>query len=373
MAIGRFEKAKRDFVVTAKANINRAKRGFSPIEPAMSAAVDTVLAGQKHWPYLAAKGGEHLVFSFDDPRLQGIVYKVNYFESLPLLTAWYEGEDAMERKLDLMREEMDQRTAKLNQMRDYFGFNAVPPQRFVIKKLPVTDSLIMALKAERLVQGMDLPKELPVWTCVQRKIKKPEGQTYSLNGYYPESKVKFGRSWSREDIETYDAAHDVLFGGPLSELDQASQEKWVLLEYPELLPLWQAKIGDPVFKKELQQVVKKLIAYTQETGELMELAGAENLVLLKEKAGWQVKLFDALPMKGVSMESLRGITAKLKSGRSLTLQQRYVAMNGLNTLRFINALALIAEVPERMVEPDVMAVPAETWRQEIAKIFVDKA
>lgn len=370
--MGRIEKMFRETKVAAKATFNRAKRGFSPIEPAMAAAVDTALTNQKHWPYLAARGGEHLVFSFDDPRLQGIVYKVSYFESLPILSAWYEGEDAVERKLESMHEEMDQRTAKLKRMREYFGFNAVPPQRFVIKKLPVTHALIMALKAEHLVQGMDLPKELPVWVCVQRKIKKPEGQTYSLNGYYPESKKRLGRSWSKEDIETYDAAHDVLFGGPLSGMDQASQERWVLLEYPELLPLWQAMIGDPALKKELQDVVKKLITYTKETGELMELAGEENAVLLKEKAGWQVKLFDALPTKGLNLERFREVTAKLKSGRSLTMPQRYVAMNGLNTLRFINALALIAEVPERMVEPDVLSVPAETWRQEISKIFKDK-
>lgn len=363
----------REAEVLVKAHRNKAKRGYSKVDPAFETAVDTALKGQKHWPYLLAKGGENLVFSFDDPRLQGIVYKANYFESLPMLSAWYEGEEAIERKIESMREEMDERTAKLNQLRDYFGFNAVPPQRYVIKKLPVTLALIAALKAEHMIQGMDLPKELPVWVCVQRKIKKPEARTFSLNGNYPESKSKLGKKWSQQDIEIYDSAHEVLFGGPLGEADRPTQEKWVLYEYPELLPLWQASIGDPAFKQALQDIVRKLVKYTKETGELLELAGAENMILLKEKEGWNIKFLDALPLKDVNLERLKEVGEKMKDGRSLTLQQRYLAMNGLNTLRYINALALIAEVPERLEEPSISAVPAEAWRKEISKIFADRA
>ncbi|MFA4954281.1 MAG: hypothetical protein WC641_03145 [Patescibacteria group bacterium] len=335
----------------------------SSINPTLYKALWEILP-EKNGATPLAKGGEHLVFEFVDPNKKSkhgnVVYKVNFLDSLDIVDAARRGKSKeVDRIVRSMETAMAAREGKLNEMRKYFGFSAVPVQYAAIKQLPVTPQIIEALKPRTKTEG--LPKELPVWITVQRKVDLPPEDTHSINGYYPEANFKYKKGVHLAQAEEeYDAAHRTLTG-PAQRFSGADRMLCLAI-FPELKDVLVLAEADPSFRSKLEEFVHALIRYTQETGTSLDLAGHENVVITKKGEAWQLKMMDALFAREMRLSHLLPVIEKMRTDQAIDRFDFIYAVNILNTIRIANALAGMLGMPDRISMPGLAEIPAEKWR-----------
>jgi hypothetical protein len=335
----------------------------SSINPTLYKALWEILP-EEHGATPLAKGGEHLVFEFVDPedksKHKNVVYKINFIDSLDVVDAARRGNlKEVDRIVRDMQQAMAKRESKLNEMRKYFGFSAVPVQYAAIKQLPVTPQIIEALKPRTQTGG--LPKELPVWITVQRKVDLPPEDTHSINGYYPEANFKYKKGVHLAQAEEeYDAAHRTLTG-PAQKFSGADR-MLCLAMFPELKEVLVLAEANPAFRSKLEEFVHALIRYSQETGISLDLAGHENIVITKKGEAWQLKMMDALSARDIRLSQLLPVIEKMRTDKAIDRVDFIYAVNILNTIRLANALAGMLGMPDRISLPGLIEIPAEKWR-----------
>lgn len=329
------------------------------------------LMPDEHLPYLMAQGGEHFVFGFDDPKHPDLIYKINVPETLPVVKAQLSGNpERLEKAKEEMKRMINKKREQLAEMRQYFGAEAVPAQQYMVREVPVSKKLVEVLLKDPEGQVEEI-ESVPALVVVQRRVDMPSDWTISLNGFYPES-PKSALAFTKDRVgETIEAGNEILLGGMMSELDRESQLRWVVKMYPELDTVaWRAE-RDPEFKAKLEDLAYRLVEFTQDTNIPLELAGRDNMVMTKGPKGWTVKLMDVLPMDRYSMNDFKRILAKLSVGGKLNGNEAGVALNILNTIRMVNAIALIADIPERFKVIGLERVTTETWCKEFEQLFKD--
>lgn len=320
----------------------------------------------KDLPTPLGKGGEHLVFEFQDRKNNQIVYKVNYRNTLDVISAARKNNTKEVRRIvDHMRSHSAKREHELNKLREYFGFDSVPVQYSKIVELPVTSKIIFELSPREITEG--LPESLPAQVIVQRRVDLPP-DAVSINGYYPEADVKALKGVKRyEAEERLDAAHRILIE-PYSEDLSPVQRKLILDVYPELGEAIKAADKDLAFRQELENFVRNLIHYVTETGKALDLAGHNNVVITKISKKWKLKLLDALLGDDLSLTRLGPMIERLNSGKELSRYDALFAVNLLNTIRVTNALAGLLDMPERIEFGGLAQVPAEKWRENLIHV-----
>jgi hypothetical protein len=320
-------------------------------------------------PHMIASGGEHLVFEFPDARHSDVVLKVNFQQTLPVLQAHRHGEIARKKALENMEEAMVERRSQLRELREYFGHSAVPVTRFQIQDMPVSPDIVEKLHPGWLQEGQEVPSTLPAWVVIQRRLDLQPEKTVSLTGYYLED-PRMPKGEEKEFMENYktiyELGHDILVGKEVEDLSAENQQEIVLRLFPNLKKVAEKNTTDPVFKKKLQDTVRKLIAYTDDTKTALDLAGANNVVLIEGEKGWDLKMPDALPTDEVRTDDISLAAEELEKGEPLT-SHATIVKNALNTVRMINALALVSGIPERLHVPGLETIPAETWRQVLSE------
>lgn len=342
---------------------------------------------ERYDPRIMAKGGEHLVFRFNEPfrrklteaekksgktakeRPRDVVYKINFYDTGPILEAVASGDDIkVKRALDKMRDKIEDKRRSLEDLREYFGFDAVPAQQYLIRDVPVTEAVVAAVRPDLVHRASGLTS-IPAWVEVQRKLDL--GPAVSVNGYYPEAPQSQAREVpdEREYRRIFDAGHDVLTGGPLSEMDRESQLQHVLAMYPDLVKVAKKAEDDPSFKEGLRQLSDKLIDFIEDTGIALDLVGKDNMVMVKRGDKWTVRFPDVLAPGDFSFINLKMVLEQMRQGQGVGTRGRLVALNLVNTVRVVNALALISGNDRRLHYKDLSAISPETWREEMAKIF----
>jgi len=342
---------------------------------------------ERYDPRIMAKGGEHLVFRFNEPfrreltetekkggkkaveRPRDIVYKINFYDTGPILEAVASGDETkVKRALDKMRDKIEDKRRSLEDLREYFGFDAVPAQQYMIRDVPITEAVVAAVRPDLVHKASGL-RSVPAWVEVQRKLDL--GPALSVNGYYPEapqSQVREQRS-EEEYRQIFDAGHDVLTGGPLSEMDRESQLRHVLEMYPDLAKVASRAEEDPSFREGLRQLSDKLMDFIEDTGIALDLAGKDNMVIVKRGDKWSVRFPDVLAPGDFSFINLKMVLELMRQGQGVGARGRLVALNLVNTVRVVNALALISGNDRRLHYKDLAAIPPEAWREEMAKVF----
>jgi hypothetical protein len=124
---------------------------------------------------------------------------------------------------------------------------------------------------------------------------------------------------------------------------------------------------DPTFRPALQDAVRRMIDYSTATSEVLDLAGLDNVVLVREGSGWKLKLIDPLAASDCNYRSLRTASLKLAAGEELDGEEVMEACYAMNTLRVINALAILSGIPERLDIPEVRRVSAKGWFDALAE------
>lgn len=338
------------------------------VDPDLYRAVDELLEPDRV-PQLVAHGAEHLVLRLRKP---GMVVKVNYAESEPVYEALLHGgaddlDDAMRR----LRARRDAYLAKMATLARYFGRDAVPRQRVVITEVPVSAAVIDALRRRR--DGSERepggppepagPRSMPAWVAYQREVALDPGRTVSLGGYYLEETVL--NSQEPGDLDDYAAVHDALVD-PAIRPDAELRRKAIRL-FDDLERVTAKLRADPDFPDALAQAVRGMIRYSQEVGEVLDVAGLDNIVMAKGQDGWRIKFLDALSSFDCTFDDLRRAARKLERGQELDGEEEVRAHYAMNTLRVINALAMLAGIPERLDIPEVRRVPAGRWLEALSE------
>lgn len=336
-------------------------------DPALYEAVDELLASD-HEPQLIAKGGEHLVFELRDRRKpRDVVIKVNFRETLPLYDARQDGDVAEEQRLLLeMRQKMRRLKNDLALMRKYFGAQAVPVQQFMIRDVPVTEKVILYLEDDYEALPDEGVEKLPAWISIQRRLDLDPDRTISLDGYYQERRLIHQKD--PETLEEYDKLHRLLAQVESMDLSEYEQREMVGRGFDSMANVSAMAEYDEGFRSRLQEPIRKMIRYTLETKNILDLAGSNNAVMSLIDKSWTLKLPDALSTWDVSLDQLKEGADALARGEMLEFDLAQKCYYALNTVRVINALAIIAGIEERLDLPFLKGVPPEAWRTELMQV-----
>lgn len=326
--------------------------------------VDELLP-QDHEPQLVNRGGEHLVFELrDEKKSHDVVIKINFNETLPLYYARYNGDKEEEARLiEQMKLRMQGQKQKVARQRRYFGNNAVPVQQFMIRDIPVTDKVALLLEEN----FEDLPEDgilkIPAWVSVQRKLDLDPDRTISLNGHYQEMNLR--PPVEPRDFEEYDEMHKLLVCGYERGLNENEKLEIISSAFEGMGNIAVMTEYDERFKVKLQGAVRELIGYVTETKDILDMNGTDNIDLCQTKEGWELKMPDTNLTRDISLDDLKRGAAVLEKGGRLDYETAINCYNAMNTVRVINALAIISGIPERLGLPYLKNIEPEAWRENL--------
>jgi hypothetical protein len=328
-----------------------------------------------------ARGGEHTVFEFTDPENEKMVFKVNSLQLEETARAYLmqHGEysygeekriEAQERLKHLMKE----RQTKIRLLRKYFGRNVVPAEKVQITDVPISREVINAMSPYlKLPDYLDLPKSIPALTVLQRRLELDPERTLSLNAGAAEdpSSLHTKEGESPEVVPyIYDLGHRVLTEQKVEGLDDEEALHAALNMYEGLFRVQYVAEHYEGFKGKLQESVRTMIRFTQETGMALDVIGGNNVVMLQTDSGWELRMPDPFFGGDLTLDELEIAAAKIRNDLPLTPTQHHQALVVLNSVRIVNAMAMIAGIPDRIKLPyGVTQIDSETWRETLSSYY----
>lgn len=227
-------------------------------------------------------------------------------------------------------------------LKNFFGKEHILPSRASLKKVPVSKEMLEEMLKRKL------PREVPsLWTIVtvQKRSRGlspevPDEQKFSLTASYPEA--------SEHRPEAYDEVTKAFVLNPDSSNGSGvSPEMFALIEKNEQLQVLISMASENKnLKATLQDFITKAIAYSDATGEIIDVAGKNNVTLFQENGKWNYEFIDHLhPDKNI-LTHTREILAK--KDEELTDYEKSIVVNAVHYIRFINGLATFLDVPQRI-------------------------
>jgi hypothetical protein len=310
-----------------------------------------------HILHLIGKGGEHIVF--EDLRFPNFVLKVDFIESLTVLYAQNKGPEAIDKAVSELREKAEGHNRRLKILQSFFPSGSVPLEISAVKELPLSEDVILGVMHDR---NLDLPKKLKVppsahlLCTLQRKINLT-GEKVNIYSSYAEL--------NRTILpEYYAEGHRLLASSQaIGPVDTAAREKIILYIYPSLRSVLTKMKEDKGLKQALGHYVKRAMEYSVKTGEIIDMAGGGNVIFIRdEDHEWQPFLMDALSPPDLNFKLLKQMMLLLKHGEDSSIHAKADTLNVINYVRFANALAMLANIPERLNVSAMTEIPPETWR-----------
>ncbi len=136
-------------------------------------------------------------------------------------------------------------------------------------------------------------------------------------------------------------------------------EEFLQVQWNEDVKVLLEKAGEnPQLKAALLELLEKIILFTAETGEILDIAGQDNIILYLEEERWSFVLVDAqYPGNAKMMNSLKIILEKLLYGIEIEDLEKNVLLNSLNFIRTVNGMAEQLGSKARIhVSPDVTSL-----------------
>jgi len=363
-----------------KRNIAKPKKKKMMFPADLTQALE-LLVPLEHLPELMAKGGEHLVFTFEEEkpgtgekRHPNIVYKVNFAQTADALKEFIADaghqpeEDRLRQAEQRLKQEVGTRRRNVQQLRSYFGKDAVPAEQTMVRRLPISFEAVRALKKPIVAPKKNLPPEFPMLVTVQRKMPEFDAKI-SLSGYYLEMNFRLdedrdeNKEYFRRQKQFYALCYLVFVEQRLpkdaEEWTGADLDRLIAQMYPELQGLMQK--DDPALLDELADLVERMRRYSEETGNVLDLAAPGNVLLTEKDERWRPMMPDAILPNECTFDEARlyaNYFKRLPPDKHLDYRTVIVLMNALNTVRVINALMLIAlqRDPDKPA-PDLKTIP----------------
>lgn len=307
----------------------------------------------KYQPKFLAKGGEHIIYEL--PEHPDVVVKVRT-ASLKKVLEWNteHGQplDSLPDEIEpRAREYLKEEAERYQQLKKYFGSDHVPSQKEFLLKVPITENIL-----REIYEGNPPAITSQVWSIVmvQKRVDalNDPSRLAIVAGYAEQSEVP-------EDIYKQATEHFIFSKNPGQKMEK---EQFLQVQsHNDLRNLLEKAEGDENLKKDLKDLVERMVAYTQETGEIFDLAGQDNIILFQKDGKWSFSLVDTrYPGESKMIEKARAALSKLSEGNELDEHEKNILLNTFNFVRTVNGLAeqvgvekRINIVPEGMTQRDI--------------------
>jgi hypothetical protein len=308
---------------------------------------------KKYQPKFIDQGGEHIVYEIPDhPDVVIKVAKESLKSVIDFNIEHGQPVDSLPKEIQIRaREYLKKEAERYQQLKKYFGSDHVLAQKKVLLKVPVTESILT-----HVYEGKAPATNGEAWsiTMIQERaheLSDPEHLTL-VAGYAEQGKI---------EAEAYNQAteHLVFSKDPGTRLDE--NDFLAIQSNADLKLLLKEAENDNELMGALREVIEKTIVYTEETGEILDLIGENNLTFSRKDEKWTYRLIDALyPRESKMIEKTKAILLKLSAGIEIEDDEQNILMNALNFVRTINGLAeqlsiqkRINIVPEGMKKQDL--------------------
>jgi hypothetical protein len=295
----------------------------------------------KYEPKFIAKGGEHIVY--EAAGHPDVVVKVAS-ESLRTTIDWNAQHDlpmdSLPNEIDIRaREYIKEEARRFQQLKAYFGAEHVLSQKKFLSKVPVTEDAL-----NNLYEGHPPLKGSEAWAVIaiqKRAEELSDPDHLALVAGYAEQGEVSDEGWK--------AATDHLIFGESMETPLRENEFLEVQSNERIKALLKEAESDTDLKDSLKELIEKSIIYTEETGEILDLIGDDNIVFSKKDGKWNYRLVDALyPHSTKMVERAKAIILKLSTGTGIDESEQNVLMNAFNYIRTINGLAEQLGVEKRL-------------------------
>lgn len=300
-------------------------------------------------PEFLGKGGEHLVYTL--PGHDRIVFKVHHEYISALLEEALSRNTAnaefIERRLRGLAHMVQRRQ---NELSNFFGKEHLVRQRATPMKLPFSRGVLEDLLKEKMPPMEESLIELPVVARIQEKVDFSDPaieQVLDVTSSYAEKSVG----------EDPDSLRNYAQGSEQWVLDHSSGSPFDPRLFSEcqhstaLDALLKEMEQDSDLKEVVKDFVTKAVTYSEDSLEILDLAGKDNVVFLKTKEGWKYLLIDAVYPgvdTGILLNGQRALYKYAVDKQELDGAEAHDLYNVLNYTRTINGLAHAVGVEERI-------------------------
>lgn len=289
---------------------------------------------ERYQPQFLAKGGEHIVYEI--PRYPNVVIKADMAMTRQIIN-WNVRHDL---PIDTLSEVLNRgvqeylsaEQKRYAQLKKYFGHEHVPAQRKFVVKVPITEKILTALYEgdPPPVQGHEVQAIVTMQKRAE-EVKDPQRLTL-VTGYAEEDPAL--------NPEQYQKMTEHLVFGKNPEQKIEKDALLGLQNNKHLKKLLQTAEKDQNLAETLKEIITKCIAYSEATGETLDLAGKDNLVLAPEQGKWNYKLIDALyPGQATTAEKTKIALLNIGLGQTISGTEQNILLNTFNYIRAVNGLA----------------------------------
>lgn len=331
----------------------------------------------KYAPEYLGAGGENIVY--DIPGRPDVVVKgskYGLYESLAGDPESVKAESVEDSILLMdMQDDLKMEAVTRKKLVQHFGREHVPPQKKFLMKVPVNEDILSeAYRFGPIALDVD-----EAWTVVtvQRKQELPKGKYVSASIGNLEPNILLFRKPGDDQyklykdqkyMEEYGRVSDALVNG--KDEDITVEQITDVIRSPGLASVANRAKEDPEFREALKDYVEKAISFAEETGEIMDIVGADNTVFVKENGAWTYKLLDPIyPFDSQLLEKAR--KAYVAEQRSISDKEANALFQGINFVRGLNAFAKISGSEKRLefLPSALMTKSVRETMKEVGKMF----
>ena len=339
------------------------KLGFADAEHALS---------EKYMPHFLAEGGENIVYEV--PGHPDIVLKGSKKVLYDILSD-PKGET---HALNEAKNRIDRERMLQGKLREHFGAEHLLRQKQFLMKVPVTREILAHAERNYLpFYRRTIPQnKREAWTYVtiqkKQELKKGSYENPKAENINPQKLARnsitelsstspsFFNPRAREDFE--EVSENLLRGERAQHISGADFSE--LVGSRPLNRLLHRMKGDDGLREAVKNFVENCVHFAEDTGEIIDFVGEDNIVFFKKDGRWTYKLLDPLfPFYDHVLEDARKIFVETKgegihemdTDKSNKLTQVFVFVRMVNGLAVASgAGASLDFLPEELLKNDTL-------------------
>lgn len=293
----------------------------------------------RYQPSFVGKGGEHVVY--DVAGSPDVVVKAEMRALAEVLSS-----EDQPRALEQVRERLAEQRRLFEVLKRHFGAEHVLPHMKTLMKVPLTEVLIEEVGKRFGVKVPQVTREAWTIVTIQRRMQEVEPwekQSLSIGDYIDDREMKnFAQEGVFDEYATYTDQFMSAETAEKASISSLGFEKFI--KGSEMERFLREMDFDSSFKDAVRDFCERAVAFAEETGEILDLIGSDNVVFFKDEDGkWTYKLLD--PFYGLESQILkRGQLAfmQMGSGEEPDHSLANGLMQSINFTRVINAIGRLA-------------------------------
>jgi hypothetical protein len=311
-------------------------------------------AVEKYEPTFIARGGDHLVYEAKGH--PDTVIKASTFKIKDILEENEEkglAPDALtEDTRAALEKEVFGKNAQIRLFREYFGTEHTLSERRYLMQVPISPEIIEEIfkddhRKREAPLGIEAVRDM--WTAAVIQKKAPEIADPNHLGLY------FGNFLEERRIQPeptdYEKLNDAFLGKDTItpedlELFFRTQDNPKTHALADLLAKAEQ---DPKLKIAIADFIRKSIRFAKETGNILALAGEDNVVLSEKDGEWNYLLVDAIPLYNEPIYSeAKEAKVRVENEEELLGNDIAFIVRAKNFVRTMNGLAAALGIEDRI-------------------------